>query len=66
MPVAAVETVRDSAKASTRADLVQALIEFALQSDMKPNPAVQPKRVAARQMRDPFVRPKAARLQLLM
>jgi len=34
MPVTAVETVRDSAKASTRADLVQALIEFALQSDI--------------------------------
>ena len=54
----------ESAKASTSADVVQALIEFALQSDMEPNPAVQQKRVAARQMRDPFVRPKAARLQL--
>jgi len=64
MSVTDVETVRDSAKASTRADLVQTLIEFALQSDMEPNPAVQQKRVAARQMRDPFFCPKAARLQL--
>jgi hypothetical protein len=61
-PVTAVETVHESAKASTSADVVQALIEFALQSDMESNLAVQQKRVAARQMRDPFVRPKAARL----
>ena len=55
---------RPSAKASTSADVVQALIEIALQSDMEPKPAVQQKREVARQMRDPFVRPKAARLQL--
>jgi hypothetical protein len=31
--------------------------------DMEPKPAVQQKRVAVRQMRDPFVRPKVARPQ---
>jgi len=64
MPETAVETVHESAKASTSADVVQVLIEIALQSDMEPKPAVQQKRVVARQMRDPFVRPKAACLQL--